>query len=121
MFYLVSFCVVITAETAWQHLVNGLLYHCTDPVFAGFIFPGSWVHNPVEVRRVGWMPGSGADTIKLGWTPGDLWVLWGVFVVVSQSITLSIVIAWMRFERGVSEGTAKGWLPTKRHAMKRSR
>jgi len=93
-FFLVTCCVTLTAQLAWQHLVTGSLYHCTDSLGVDFLVPGSWTDNPVPVERVGFPVGPGGDTIRSGWTTGYLWWLWFSFLFVSQFLSCLLVAAW---------------------------
>jgi len=76
-FFLAIILVTITAQIAWNELVDRSLYHCTDDGLGlDFIFPGSWVHSPVAVQDLHKPRSDGRDTIKEGWTVMDLWCLW---------------------------------------------
>src|SRR4051812_12490193 len=65
----------------WDVLVKDHIYNCTDDVPLDYLQPGQWIHSPVAVQHVvGHRPMGQPDTIKQGWSPFGLWLLWLLFV-----------------------------------------
>lgn len=81
---------------AWDGLVNGKLYDCTDGGSLDFWFVGDWVHHPISVPHV--VHGrsmSEPDMIKAGWTVAGLRRLWWSFVTFSVVVSLLFAsISW---------------------------
>ena len=94
-FFLAIILVTITAQIAWNELVDRSLYHCTDDLLElDFVFPSSWVHNSVAVQDLHKPRSDGRDTIKEGWTVMDLWCLWSWMFLLSQLAIFSIGGGW---------------------------
>src|SRR6476620_4884904 len=79
-FAIVLLAMTVACTIAWEVLINGTLYNCTDPGFLDFLSPGDWVHfnhGVVYVPHI--VTGrsmSDPDTIKEGWSVTRLWFLW---------------------------------------------
>ena len=69
---------------AWNELVVGVVFHCTDSLPFTFVRPGDSVH-----------PGA-VDTFSAGWTTTGLWCLWGSMV---GAMTLGPVRLMIRARR----------------------
>jgi hypothetical protein len=70
----------ILGEIFWDSFIDGPVYHCTDDIGRGFIFPGDWYHP-------------GPDWIKEGWSNGRLWEVWSSIAAVV--IVLTLFAAWL--------------------------
>jgi hypothetical protein len=92
----------VVCTLAWDGLVNGKLYDCTDGGSLDFWFVGDWVHHPITVQHV--VTGRSTnepDTIQAGWSVGRLRLLWWSFVAVSLIVSFACAcISWLpRIER----------------------
>jgi len=76
---------------AWDALVNGKVYYCTDGGTMDFIFVGDWVHHPESVSQIIPRSMSQPDEIKAGWSITGLWCLWCGFV--AGSVLFSALFA----------------------------
>ncbi len=96
-FILAFYVMTIVCVLAWEFLVAGKLYNCTDPAFFGYLEPGDWVHawddHPIKVVSHVVPDGNmnHPDTIKEGWTVIRLWYLW--FAFFGTSVAISAVLA----------------------------
>src|SRR5437870_2946139 len=52
VFFMSMLVMAFVCIWAWDTLVNGKLYYCTDGGSMDFIFVGDWVHHPESVSRV---------------------------------------------------------------------
>jgi len=86
--------------TFWQFGIADVLYNCTDSVPPEYFRPGNWVHDsgagPVRtVDRI--VPRSiiEPDTIRRGWTPFRLTLLWLGFFSASVAVSVAAArLAW---------------------------
>ena len=79
---------------AWDGLVNGTLYYCTDGGSMDFILgpdAHGWVHEPESVPKVVQRTMSERDEIKIGWSNNRLRQLWRAFL--GSSLLVSAVLA----------------------------
>ena len=94
MFFMSMLLLLFLCIPAWDALINGKLYYCTDGGTMDFIlgpFGGGWVHNPESVPHVVPRPMEQPDEIKTGWSITGLWCLWGAFV--GGSVLVSALFA----------------------------
>ena len=96
--YVFALCLFF-CNRIWENHIHYRLYNCTDdfgPI--DFIFPGHWVHHPVEVDQVvqdGNMEHPG--TIKRGWSMVKLWELWFAFVASAAVVSTPFaLLPWWR-------------------------
>jgi hypothetical protein len=90
VFFVSILLLLFLCVPAWDALVNGKLYYCTDGGTMDFIlgpFGGGWVHHPQSVPHVVPRSMDKPDEIKTGWSITGLWCLWGAFVGVSVSLS----------------------------------
>lgn len=78
-----ALAVTVVTTAAWQWLVAGVLYECTDGGVVDFLYPG-FVHGTDGALLYG-------DTVRRGWTLAGIWRLWWFSVV--ASVALSILLA----------------------------
>ena len=94
MFFMSMLLLLFLCVPAWDALVNGKLYYCTDGGTMDFIlgpFGGGWVHHPESVPHVVPRSMEQPDEIKTGWSITRLWCLWGAFV--GSSVLVSALFA----------------------------
>lgn len=64
----------VVCTVLWSMLITDKLYHCIDPLFPGYLSPGSWVHGnivyveEIDIHNVT----QNRDSIKNGWSEGAL-------------------------------------------------
>jgi hypothetical protein len=81
VFFVSLLVCVIVYTFIWEQFVAENLYHCSDPGWLGFLFPGDWCHVAY------------GDTLKPGWSLTRLWVMWDALIV--ASFILSALVATM--------------------------
>jgi hypothetical protein len=94
VFFMSMLLLLFLCIPAWDALVNGKLYYCTDGGTMDFIcgpFGGGWVHHPESVSHVVPRPMEQPDEIKTGWSITGLWCLWGALV--GGSVLVSALFA----------------------------
>jgi hypothetical protein len=94
VFFMSMLLMLLFCVPAWDALVNGKLYYCTDDGTMDFIlgpFGGGWVHHPESVPHIVPRPMDQPDEIKTGWSITGLWCLWGAFV--GGSVVVSALFA----------------------------
>ena len=99
-FLLIFFVATIINTIAWDTLINGKLYNCTDAIGFDYLHPGDWVHNWDDhvIETVAHVVPDGdmshPDTIEEGWTIGRLWYLWDAFFALSIIISTALALTW---------------------------
>jgi hypothetical protein len=99
VFFMSMLLLLFLCIPAWDALVNGKLYYCTDGGTMDFIlgpFGGGWVHHPESVPQVVPRPMDRPDEIKTGWSVTGLWCLWWAFVGASTSLSALFASALWR-------------------------
>ena len=87
----------VVCTVAWDSVVNGKVYYCTDGGTLDFIFIGDWVHHPESVAHVVPRGMSEPDEIKNGWSLKGLWCLWSALV--AGSVLMSAMFACLLWWR----------------------
>ena len=92
-FFFVFVACIFGCSLLWQACFPGRIYHCTDSVGLDYLFPGDWVHPPVETvdMIVEHHDMSMPDRLKAGWTLGKLWMAW--FGMLGASLIISLLLA----------------------------
>lgn len=101
MFFMSMLLLLFLCIPAWDALINGKLYYCTDGGTMDFIlgpFSGGWVHHPEPVPHVSPRPMEQPDEIRTGWSITGLWCLWGAFV--GGSVLVSALFAGALWRSG---------------------
>lgn len=101
LFIALFFVTALVCTSVWNTWVVDHLYNCTDSLGLDYLHPGDWVHNPVEVDRVGAANSMShqRDTIKKGWSVFDLWLLWFSFLAVSVAVSASPGFVYWIYKR----------------------
>jgi len=98
-FIIAFFVMTIVCTIAWDALINGKLYNCTEAIGFDYLHPGDWVHNwdDHKIETVAHVFPDGdmnhPDTIEQGWTITRLWYLWYTFF--TTSVVISAVLAFI--------------------------
>jgi hypothetical protein len=98
-FSVVMLVMTVACTFAWDDLLNGKVYSCTDGGAMDYLCADGWVHAHngypvVEVPKI--IPPhdmSAPDTILRGWSVAGLWGVWISFFTLSLAV--SAWFAWV--------------------------